>query len=1084
VFEVRKPACRRVGAVGLAVSAVLTLGMVAPLTASADPVAQVQAAAAETAGLVIPTADITWRYLEDDTFPSEGASDPLSWTKEAFNDSAWKSAKGTFGGKISNAVQSAAYDSSNTATTKLEMNAPGQEVRVRTYFFRTSFDLTAGQLADVGEFRGKLKYDDGAIVYLNGKEIYRGDVPAGSEGLNYASGETTSLDSGSFTIKPADLIAGKNTVAVEVHNDRSSSSDIWFELSELTSLTVDEMTNKPSRIILTPTEDPETSQYVTFQGAEVADSAGRIQYRPTAGGATKQVSAPLQPKSISNNYGHFSGAITGLKAATKYDYRVNSGGAWSAWQTFETADPAEKKFSYLYYGDAQIGLDSTWPKVVNAAMAKAPDAIGSVHAGDLIDNASNDTQWQNWFGGMKTAAATTNVFAAPGNHEYSGDKLLTSWKAHFEYPQNNPNDSMIGEMAKLAVGDTPVARQYRALFDHWSNFAAETVYFADYQGVRFITLNATRDSTFLTPDLLPTCSTSDCPVNNRSSLWVQYQAAWLDFVLENSKSKWNVVTFHQPVYSTSSGRDEPDLRNQWVPIFEKYNVDLVQMGHDHTYARGFKDTTATGAGGKSNGPVYIVSNAGAKHYALETDAKNVWTNNGATQVQKAANITTYQVVDVAEDKLTYRSYIAEISGTPQFFRDGVRLTDDAYKVGDLWDEFSVYKTDKGQKAVVEAGAAAPEFEDLNAAPQLTTDLPAKTTVQPGDRVKLSVAASAELPLSYKWQLRTASGDWTDVAGATGSSLTLGQIGSEEFGNSYRVQVTAGKKSVTSTATELVDGASAPAFSTDLPATTTALPGDRVELKVKAEAGRSVSYKWQSRSVDGDWADIAGAAGASLNLGRIAADDFGTAYRAVATAGTNSITSSSTVLADGTTAPVFGKDLPAATAVKSGNDLSLTVQASSNVKVDYRWQTLEGAAWVDLAGRTGETLTLRGFRNNGQQFRAVAVAGSHESISAATTVQVSKHASSVKVAGSKLKAGKSPVVQVRATAAGTARVQVKVGSKTWTTTVAVAKNRTQNAAFASALPRKAKGNATITVTFTPNSSDFATAKTVAKVKIKK
>ena len=43
---------------------------------------------------------------------------------------------------------------------------------------------------------------------------------------------------------------------------------------------------------------------------------------------------------------------------------------------------------------------------------------------------------------------------------------------------------------------------------------------------------------------------------------------------------------------------------------------------------------------------------------------------------------------------------------------------------------------------------------------------------------------------------------------------------------------------------------------------------------------------------------------------------------------------------------------------------------------------------------------------------------------------------------------------------------------------------KKAAFASTLPRKAKGTATITVTFTPNSSDYATAKTVAKVKIKK
>lgn len=976
---------------GLAVSAVLTLGMTAPLTAYAEPtVAQQSAAAAQAASPVISTADTTWRYLEDDTFPSAGDADALGWTKAGFDDAGWKSAKGTFGGKIADGVQSPDYSASQRATTKLEMNAPGQDARVRTYFFRAGFDITAAQLADLGQLRGKLTFDDGAIVYVNGHEVFRGDVPAGSEGLAYASGSSTSLDSGELTVPPEHLVAGANTIAVEVHNDRASSSDVWFDLSELTPLTVEEATAKPSRIILTPTEDPYTSQNVTFQGANLEDTSGRVQYRPTNGGALKQVRAPLQPKSVSNDFGHFSGTITGLRPATEYDYRVSSGDAWSAWKTFETADHDEKEFSYLYYGDAQIGLDTTWPAVVDAALEKAPDAIGSVHAGDLIDTSSNDTQWQNWFKGMEEAAATTNVFAAPGNHEYSGDKLMTAWKAHFEYPQNNPNDSTIGTMADLAVGDTDVARQYRALFDHWSDFAAETVYYADYQDTRFITINATRDSTFLTPDDLPTCEATECPVNNRSNLWVQYQAAWLDHVLEESDSKWNVVTFHQPVYSTSAGRNEPVLREQWVPVFEKHDVDLVQMGHDHTYARGFKDTTATATEGVTDGPVYIVSNSGAKHYALETDERNVWTNNGATQVQKAANITTYQVVDVTEDTLTYKSYIAEIAGTPQFFREGERLADDAFKVGDLWDSFTVHKTDHGQKAVVEAGVEAPEFEDLNEAPRITSDLPAETEALPGDRVRLSVKAEADRELAYQWQSRTGSGEWTDVEDATGAALTLG---------------------------------------------------------------------------------------------RVIADDFGTAYRVVVTAGTKSVTSTETVLVDETAAPVFAKNLPATTTVSSGKDLTLRVKATSNGAVRYRWQQRAGGSWVDLTGRTGETLTLRQVRDDRRQYRAVATAGSHEVASAATTVRVRRQATSVRVGGASLKAGQRPVVRVRGSVAGTVRVRVTAGQRSWTTTAKVGRSSARRITLASPLPRGLKGRATVTVVLTPSSVDHAPSKVVKKVKVK-
>ena len=48
-----------------------------------------------------------------------------------------------------------------------------------------------------------------------------------------------------------------------------------------------------------------------------------------------------------------------------------------------------------------------------------------------------------------------------------------------------------------------------------------------------------------------------------------------------------------------------------------------------------------------------------KRQALETEAKNVWTNNGATQVVRGENVTTYQVIDVSQDQLVYRSYVAE-----------------------------------------------------------------------------------------------------------------------------------------------------------------------------------------------------------------------------------------------------------------------------------------------------------------------------------------------------------------------------------------------------------------------------------------
>lgn len=241
---------RRVVA-GLAAAAVLSsLPTTLASSASAAPfgaVAATSVAMADPGSPAVPfvSADAEWRYLENDTFPSEGDTDQLSWTGEAFDDTAWKSGAGSFGGKVSGGSQSADYSSSMRAAVQLEMNAPESSDRVRTYFFRTTFDVTADQLADVAELRTTMRFDDGAVAYLNGQEIGRVDVAPGDEGLTYASGESTSLDSLALRIKAEDVRVGTNVLAVEVHNDRASSSDIWFDMADLVPLTAEEARPKP-----------------------------------------------------------------------------------------------------------------------------------------------------------------------------------------------------------------------------------------------------------------------------------------------------------------------------------------------------------------------------------------------------------------------------------------------------------------------------------------------------------------------------------------------------------------------------------------------------------------------------------------------------------------------------------------------------------------------------------------------------------------------------------------------------------------------------------------------------------------------
>ncbi|MDR2999376.1 MAG: metallophosphoesterase family protein, partial [Microbacterium sp.] len=687
-----RPVARRGRNVAAAALVTLLSGLViAPAAASAA------SGAPEVPTAPLITTDSTWHYLDDNTDPARGDANLRAWTAGGFDDSSWKSAQGSFGAK-NGALGKVGPHQPRTLLTHYIGDT---KTTVPTYFFRTEFSLDKGVAEQVASLTGTVTYDDALVVWVNGTKVasYVDGRITETTNLEYAGDSNGDPLTSTFTAKGDLLRDGENTVAVALYQDRASSSDIYFDMAELALIPTGTtpVASPPSRVILTPTQTPETSQSFSWQAGDPSQTTGQVQIAPASSGDVRTVdgySAGVV-NGIANQ--HFSATVDRLSPATAYRYRVGVENGWSSWHEFRTADPKATDFQFVYYGDAQIGLDSTWPSVVKQAEANAPRSIGSVHAGDLINTSSNENEWINWFKGMKDAATTTNVMAAPGNHEYSGDKMLTAWKANFEYPHNNPAIGSVGELANLAQGDTDVARQYRAYFEHWGEFAKETAYYTDYQNVRFITLNATRDTTFLTPGNLPACTATGCPKNDVARLWTRFQAAWLDHILSDSPSKWNVVTFHQPVYSTSAGRDEPVLREEWVPVFQKHDIDLVMMGHDHTYARGFKNTDATDTPGLTTGPVYMVSNSGAKHYDLETAEKNVWTLNGATQVLRGENVTTYQVIDVSKDQLVYRSYLAEkVAGA---------TTDK--NVGDVYDEFTVTKYDDGEKWVTEAGMTPP-----------------------------------------------------------------------------------------------------------------------------------------------------------------------------------------------------------------------------------------------------------------------------------------------------------------------------------------------------------------------------------------
>lgn len=151
---------------------------------------------------VIPLTKV-WKY--DQTSVLDG----VNWTTPGYNDSTWPS------GPALLYVEDAAVPQRNTQLT----------IGRLTYYFRTTFTLT-----NVTDVALSLSHyvDDGAIVYLNGTEIYRIAVPAGPAAYATLSDRTVgdAAVEGPFPVPSSSLVAGTNVVAVEVHQINATSTDI------------------------------------------------------------------------------------------------------------------------------------------------------------------------------------------------------------------------------------------------------------------------------------------------------------------------------------------------------------------------------------------------------------------------------------------------------------------------------------------------------------------------------------------------------------------------------------------------------------------------------------------------------------------------------------------------------------------------------------------------------------------------------------------------------------------------------------------------------------------------------------------
>ena len=381
----------------------------------------------------------------------------------------------------------------------------------------------------------------------------------------------------------------------------------------------------PDRIILTFNGDPATKRAVTWRTdssvkkakAEIAVAAVNssfVEEATTYFATTEEFDLGIYKSNKSLIVNYHSVVFENLNPNTLYAYRVGNDENWSEWIQFKTANNTYSPTQFVYFGDAQNDILNHWSRVIRMAYQTAPNASFVIHAGDLVDSAHKDNEWAQWFKAGGFIHSQWTAIPVVGNHEfqrfdgYEGSlprRLSIQWRPQFTLPVDDNLDSMLHE----------------------------TVYTVEYQDILILVLNSTGH--------------------------LEKQTDYIKQKLSNTDAKWKIVTNHHSVFSPAEGRDFEYARKVWKPLFEKYGVDLVLNGHDHTYARGHVPVKSQNIDQSGRfKTLYVTSVSGPKQYKVDKESIKNYGLDGYKSDKIGEQTQFFQVINVENNKLIYSAYTA------------------------------------------------------------------------------------------------------------------------------------------------------------------------------------------------------------------------------------------------------------------------------------------------------------------------------------------------------------------------------------------------------------------------------------------
>jgi hypothetical protein len=277
-----------------------------------------------------------------------------------------------------------------------------------------------------------------------------------------------------------------------------------------------------------------------------------------------------------------------LKPATRYEYEVtadndsNAARPFSA--SFETAPRGRAPFRWTSYGDLATPNTAwvlSYPQSRFAVQAVEQfEPLFHLLNGDLCYANLNPTHqpdvWRDFGNNNQTSAANRPWMPCPGNHEiefHNGPQGLDSYLTRYTLPENGTH--FPGRWYSFRVSSV--------LF---VSLDADDVVYQD--GAAFVAGPA---------PFVPAASTGHQPIEPGTSFYVRgyshgEQTRWLEETLRRASCDddidWIVVQMHQDALSSSTGNgSDKGIREAWLPLFDRYGVDLVLCGHDHDYERSY-----------------------------------------------------------------------------------------------------------------------------------------------------------------------------------------------------------------------------------------------------------------------------------------------------------------------------------------------------------------------------------------------------------------------------------------------------------------------------------------------------------------